>query len=45
MNRLCADVCEVSLCIEGERLTDFSFDGYMSLIATACTSIFGESIV
>lgn len=45
MNRLCADVCEVSLHIEWGKILDFSFDGYMSIIATACTSVFGESIV
>ncbi len=41
-NRVCADVVEVGLLIQDNLLTEFSFDGYMSIIATACTSITGE---
>ena len=41
-NRVCADVVEVFLVIEGGILRQFSFDGYMSIIATACVSITGE---
>ena len=38
-NRVCADVVEVFLVIEGGILRQFSFDGYMSIIASACVSI------
>jgi NifU-like protein involved in Fe-S cluster formation len=41
-NRVCADVVEVFLVIEDGILRQFSFDGYMSIIATACVSITGE---
>jgi NifU-like protein involved in Fe-S cluster formation len=41
-NRVCADVVEVSLIIRDGILTEFMFDGYMSIIATACVSITGE---
>jgi nitrogen fixation protein NifU and related proteins len=41
-NRVCADVVEVFLVIEDGVLREFSFDGYMSIIATACVSITGE---
>ena len=41
-NRVCADVVEVFLVIEKETLKEFSFDGYMSIVATACVSITGE---
>ncbi len=41
-NRICADVVEVFLIIENEKLTTFAFDGYMSIVATACTAIVGE---
>ncbi len=41
-NRVCADVVEVSLIIEDSILTEFMFDGYMSIVATACVSITGE---
>lgn len=44
-NRVCADVVEVYLKIEDDRLKDFSFDGYMSIIATACTAIIGEALL
>jgi nitrogen fixation NifU-like protein len=43
-NRICADVIEVFLKIENNILKDFSFDGYMSIVATACASITGESL-
>ena len=38
-NRVCADVLEVFLVIQDDTLVEFSFDGYMSIIATACTAI------
>jgi len=41
-NRVCADVVEVSLAIEWWKLKEFGFDGYMSIVATACVSITGE---
>ena len=41
-NRVCADVVEVSLIIQDGILTEFMFDGYMSIVATACVSITGE---
>ncbi len=41
-NRVCADVVEVFLVIENSILIKFAFDGYMSIIATACVSITGE---
>ena len=41
-NRVCADVVEVFLIIENDILVRFSFDGYMSIVATACVSITGE---
>jgi NifU-like protein involved in Fe-S cluster formation len=41
-NRVCADVVEVFLIIENTLLKEFSFDGYMSIVATACVSITGE---
>jgi NifU-like protein involved in Fe-S cluster formation len=41
-NRVCADVVEVFLVIENDELRQFSFDGYMSIVATACVSITGE---
>lgn len=44
-NRVCADVVEVFLKIETNTLTDFSFDGYMSIVATACTAITGEALI
>ena len=44
-NRVCADVLEVFLLIEGGILIDFSFDGYMSIVATACAAITGESLL
>ncbi len=44
-NRICADVVEVFLVIQDDLLVEFSFDGYMSIIATACVSITGEVLV
>lgn len=44
-NRICADIVEVFLAIEDDTLMDFSFDGYMSIIATACTAITGEILI
>ena len=44
-NRLCADVIEVFLRIEDSIITEWSFDGYMSIVATASSSLFGESII
>lgn len=41
-NRVCADVVEVFLVIENDELRQFMFDGYMSIVATACVSITGE---
>ena len=43
-NRVCADVVEVFLLVEDDTLKSFSFDGYMSIIATACTAITGEAL-
>lgn len=42
VNRVCSDVVEVFLRIENNVLTEFSFDGYMSVTATACVAITGE---
>ena len=42
INRVCSDVVEVFLRIENNILTEFSFDGYMSVTATACVAITGE---
>ncbi len=44
-NRICADVIEVFLKIEGDILIGYSFDGYMSIVATACASITWESLL
>ena len=44
-NRLCSDVIEVFLRIEDSIITEWSFDGYMSIVATASSSLFGESII
>lgn len=43
-NRVCSDVVEVFLRIQNNQVTEFSFDGYMSITATACVSITGELI-
>lgn len=42
INRVCSDVVEVFLKIENGVLQEFSFDGYMSVTATACVAITGE---
>ena len=42
VNRVCSDVVEVFLRIEDSKLVEFSFDGYMSVTATACVAITGE---
>lgn len=44
-NRVCADVVEVFLQISENTLEDFSFDGYLSITATACVAITGELLV
>lgn len=44
-NRVCADVLEVFLTIRDDTLVEFSFDGYMSIIATACTAIVWEILI
>lgn len=44
-NRVCADVVEVFLVLQDNLLVEFSFDGYMSIIATACVSITGELLL
>ncbi len=41
-NRVCSDVVEVFLRIEDDVITEFSFDGYLSVTATACVAITGE---
>ena len=45
VNRVCSDVLEVFLRIENDILTEFSFDGYMSITATACVAITGELLL
>ena len=45
VNRVCSDVVEVFLRIENDMLTEFSFDGYMSITATACVAITGELLL
>lgn len=45
VNRVCSDVVEVFLRIENGILTEFSFDGYMSITATACVAITGELLL
>jgi NifU-like protein involved in Fe-S cluster formation len=44
-NRVCADVVEVFAKFRDNILIDFSFDGYMSIVATACTAITGEALI
>lgn len=44
-NRVCADSVEVFLKIENNILSDFAFDGYLSITATACTAITGELLL
>ena len=45
VNRVCSDVVEVFLRIENDILTEFSFDGYRSITATACVAITGELLL
>ena len=45
VNRVCSVVVEVFLRIENGILTEFSFDGYMSITATACVAITGELLL
>jgi len=45
VNRVCSDVVEVFLRIAEDRVEEFSFDGYLSVTATACVAITGELIV
>lgn len=45
VNRVCSDVVEIFLRIENDILTEFSFDGYMSITATACVAITGELLL
>lgn len=44
-NRVCADVVEVFAKFRENKISAFSFDGYMSIVATACTAITGEAII
>ena len=44
-NRNCSDTIEVFLKIENGIVTDWSFEGITSIITTATSSVFGESIV
>ena len=44
-NRVCADVIEVFAKFRDNKILDFSFDGYMSIVATACTAITWESLI
>lgn len=45
-NRNCGDALEVFLKIDDTgTIQDFSFEGNTAIVTTACTSIFGESII
>jgi NifU-like protein involved in Fe-S cluster formation len=44
-NRVCADVVEVFAKFRDNTVVEFSFDGYMSIVATACTAITGEAVI
>ncbi len=44
-NRSCSDTIEVFLKIENNILVDWSFEGMTSIVTTATSSVFGESIV
>jgi len=45
-NRSCGDALEVFLKLDDmEMIEDFSFEGNTAIVTTACTSIFGESII
>lgn len=44
-NRSCGEDVTVYLKIEDEKFVDFSFEGDLSIITTACSAVFGESII
>lgn len=45
-NRSCGDALEVFLKLDASGvIEDFSFEGHTAIVTTACTSIFGESIL
>lgn len=44
-NNICWDDLDVFLKIENDKILDFSFDWETAIITTACSSIFGESII
>ncbi len=44
-NRSCSDTIEVFLKIENNILVDWSFEGMTSIVTTATSSVFWESIV
>jgi NifU-like protein involved in Fe-S cluster formation len=44
-NRSCSDTIEVFLKIENNILVDWSFEGMTSIVTTATSSVFGESVV
>lgn len=45
-NRNCGDALEVFLKLDESGIVeDFSFEGHTAIVTTACTSIFGESII
>lgn len=45
-NRNCGDALTVYLKLDNTgRILDFSFEGNTAIVTTACTSIFGESII
>lgn len=44
-NRSCGEDVTVYLWIENNRFIDFSFDGDLSIITTACSSVLGESLI
>lgn len=45
-NRNCGDALTVFLKLDNRgMIEDFSFDGNTAIVTTACTSIFGESII
>ena len=44
-NRACGEDVTVYLKIEDEKFVDFSFDGDLSIITTACSAVFWESII
>lgn len=44
-NRNCWEDLRVYLIIEDEKFKSYSFDGDLSIITTACSAVFGESII